>query len=160
GRPSGRVGLYAYLNASFQSGYPNPIDSAIVAEARPEATAYRKLDEEPYDFIRKRLSILVAGGGRNLLVTKGALANVLEVCTAAEAGPGDVADLDAMRPQVERLFAEFSGQGFRTLGVAYRDLGAETGIHKGHESEMTFLGLLILDDPLRNGIAGTLRSIL
>ena len=51
----------------------------------------------------------------------------------------DVADLAAMRPQIERPFAEFSGQGLRTLGVAYRDMGSGTGIHKGHESEMTFL---------------------
>ena len=141
-KPSERVGLYAYLNASFQSGYSNPIDAAIVAVGRPESSGYRKLDEEPYDFVRKRLSVLVAGGGKNLLVTKGALASVLEVCTTAEAGPGDVVDLDAMRPQIERQFAEFSGQGLRTLGVAYRDMGSETGIHKGHEAGMTFLGLL------------------
>ena len=127
---------------------------------RPEATGYRKLDEEPYDFVRKRLSVLVAGGGKNLLVTKGALASVLEVCTTAEAGPGDVVDLDALRPQIERLFAEFSGQGLRTLGVAYRDMGSETGIDKGHESGMTFLGLLVLDDPLQAGIAATLQRLL
>ena len=63
-----------------------------------------------------------------------------------------------MRPQIDRLFAEFSGQGFRTLGVAYRDMGAETGIDKGHESGMTFLGLLVLDDPLRPGSPGRSRS--
>ena len=160
GKPSERTGLYAYLNASLQSGYSNPIDEAIVTGGCTEATGYRKLDEEPYDFVRKRLSVLVAGGGKNLLVTKGALASVLEVCTTAEAGPGDVVDLDAMRPQIERLFAEFSGQGLRTLGVAYRDMGSETGIHKGHESGMTFLGLLVLDDPLRAGIAATLQRLL
>ncbi len=53
-----------------------------------------------------------------------------------------------MRPQIERLFAEFSGQGLRTLGVAYRDMGSEAGIHKAHESGMTFLSLLVLDDAL------------
>jgi Mg2+-importing ATPase len=160
GQASDRVGLYAYLNASLQSGYSNPIDAAIVAVQRPESSLYRKLDEEPYDFVRKRLSVLVAGGGKNLLVTKGALASVLGVCTTAEAGPGNVVNLDAMRPQIERQLAEFSGQGLRTLGVAYRDMGAETGIHKGHESGMTFLGLLVLDDPLRAGIGGTLQSLL
>ncbi len=85
---------------------------------------------------------------------------MLEVCTTAEAGPGHVVDLDAMRPQIERQLADFSEQGLRTLGVAYRDMGAETGIHKGHEAGMTFLGLLVLDDPLRAGIAGTLQSLL
>jgi P-type Mg2+ transporter len=104
--------------------------------------------------------VLVAGGGKNLLVTKGALPSLLEVCTTAEAEPGNVVGLEALRPQIERLFAEFSGKGFRTLGVAYREMGAETGLHKGHESEMTFLGLLLLDDPLKAGIAATLKSLL
>jgi Mg2+-importing ATPase len=160
GKPNEKARLYAFLNASFQSGYSNPIDAAIVAEGHVEATGYVKLDEEPYDFVRKRLSVLVAGGGKNLLVTKGALASVLEVCTSAESGPGDVVDLDAMRLQIERLFAEFSGQGLRTLGVAYRDMGSKTGIDKGHESGMTFLGLLVLDDPLRAGIGETIQRLL
>jgi P-type Mg2+ transporter len=85
---------------------------------------------------------------------------VLEVCTNAEAAPGEVIDLDAIRPQIDRLFADFSGQGLRTLGVAYRDIGSETGMHKGHEAGMTFLGLLILEDPLRVGIVETLQKLL
>jgi P-type Mg2+ transporter len=160
GRASERARLYAYLNASFQSGYSNPIDAAIVAEGCLAAGGYRKLDEEPYGFVRKRLSVLVVGDGKNLLVTKGALANVLEVCTTAEAGPGNVVELNALSPQIERLFAEFSGLGLRTLGVAYRDMGVETGIHKGHEAGMTFLGLLVLEDPLIAGIAGTIQRLL
>ena len=160
GKPSDKARLYAFLNASFQSGYSNPIDAAIVGESHIEATGYVKLDEEPYDFVRKRLSVLVAGGGKNLLVTKGALASVLEVCTTAEAGPDNVVELSTLRPQIERLFTEFSGQGLRTLGIAYRDVGSETGIHKGHESGMTFVGLLVLDDPLRDGIVSTLKRML
>jgi Mg2+-importing ATPase len=160
GRPSARTGLYAYLNASLQTGYSNPIDEAVVAAGCAEAAGYRKLDEEPYDFVRKRLSVLVAGGGKNLLVTKGALANVLDVCTSAEARPGEVVELSALRPQIERVFAELSAQGLRTLGVAYRDMGSETAIHKGHEAGMTFMGLVALEDPLRSGIAATLQRLL
>src|SRR5512135_3217788 len=160
GRPSEKARLYAYLNAALQSGYANPIDAAIVADQPPEIAGYQKLDEEPYDFVRKRLSVLVAGGGRHLLVTKGAVATVLEVCTTAEGGAGDVVELAVLRPQIERLFAEFSGQGLRTLGIAYRDMGTQTGIHKGHESGMTFLGLLVFDDPLRAGIVETLQRLL
>ncbi len=160
GKPSEKARLYAYLNASLQSGYSNPIDVAIVTEDKVEATGYVKLDEVPYDFIRKRLSVLVAGGGKNVLITKGSLASVLEVCTDAEDTPDNVVHLDVIRPQIERLFGEFSGQGLRTLGVAYRDMVSDTEIHKGHESGMTFLGLLVLEDPLRVGIAATLHSLL
>ena len=160
GKPSAKARLYAYLNASLQSGYSNPIDAAIVAEAHSESSGYVKLDEEPYDFVRKRLSVLVARDGENLLVTKGALASVLEVCTTAEARPGDVLDLDAIRSQINGLFVDFSGQGLRTLGIAYRSMGTETAIDKGHESGMTFLGLLVLEDPLRAGIVETLQKLL
>jgi Mg2+-importing ATPase len=160
GKPSTKARLHAYLNATFQSGYSNPIDAAIVAEGHVEASGYVKLDEEPYDFVRRRLSVLVAGSGKNLLITKGALANVLDVCTTAESGTGSVVELSTLRPQIERLQADFSGQGLRTLGVAYRDVGTETGIHKGHESDMIFLGLLVLDDPPRAGIAEMLRRLL
>jgi Mg2+-importing ATPase len=64
-QPSEKVRFYAYLNAALQSGYTNPIDQAIVAERR-DISGFRKLDEEPYDFVRKRLSILVAGDGKHL----------------------------------------------------------------------------------------------
>ena len=157
-QPSEKVRFYAYLNAALQSGYTNPIDQAIVAERR-DISRFRKLDEEPYDFVRKRLSILVAGDGKHLIITKGAVTSVLDICTSAEIATGKVMALSSLRPQIERRFAEFCEQGLRTLGVAYRDAGAETGIGKGHESDMIFLGLLALDDPLRAGIVSTLQRL-
>jgi P-type Mg2+ transporter len=158
GSPSDKVRLYAYLNAALQVGYANPIDEAIVAEKR-DISGYASLDEEPYDFVRKRLSVLVAGEGRNQMITKGAVANVLEVCSHAEKGPGDVVDVSSVRPEIERQHAAFSDQGLRTLAVAYRDLGNATGIGKEQESGMTFLGLLVFDDPLQGGIEETLRRL-
>ncbi|MBX6313016.1 MAG: magnesium-translocating P-type ATPase [Isosphaeraceae bacterium] len=158
GRPSEKARLYAHLNAAFQAGYTNPIDQAIVAE-RLDITGFTKLDEEPYDFVRKRLSVLVAGEGAHRIITKGALASVLEVCSAAEMAAGERVELSVVLPQIERRFGEFSAQGFRVLGIAYRDVGAETGIDKGHETGLTFLGLLAFDDPLRAGIVETLRQL-
>ncbi len=63
GKPSDKVRLYAYLNAFFETGFPNPIDEAIRREVLPEAAAFQKIDEVPYDFVRKRLSVLVRSGG-------------------------------------------------------------------------------------------------
>ena len=159
GNPSERVGLFAYLNAALQAGYTNPIDRAIVAGQHPDIAGYEKLDEEPYDFARKRLSVLVRQGDRHLIVTKGALGSVLEVCTAAETASGEVVGLDAARPRIDGLAAEYGGRGDRILGVAWRDVGSEAGIGRGDESGMTFLGLLVLDDPLRPGIAETLGRL-
>jgi Mg2+-importing ATPase len=155
GRPGAKVRLFAYLNATFQSGYANPIDRAIAAECL-DADGYSKLDEEPYDFVRKRLSVLVAADdGSRTIITKGALASVLEVCPAAETASGERVELAAVRPRIEGQFAAYSDRGYRVLGVAYGDVGARSNIARGDESGLTFLGLLAFDDPLRPGIVET-----
>ncbi len=84
GNESERVLFMAYINASYESGYLNPIDQAIRDNRPFDLSGYRKLNEIPYDFIRKRLSILVEHGQSRMLVTKGALQKVLEVCALAE----------------------------------------------------------------------------
>ena len=164
GKESDRVLLFATLNARFQSGYANPIDQAILAFRPRDTSGYTKLDEEPYDFIRRRLSVLVAkadgqGVAAHLLVTKGALANILEVCTTAEAPTGDTVPLDSLRPAIQAQVEALSSQGFRTLGVAYRDLGTETKLGKDHEAQMTFLGFIVMFDPLQPGIVAALQSL-
>ncbi len=159
GLPSENARLFATLNAAFQAGYSNPIDAAILAESRTDLAGFQKLDEEPYDFVRKRLSILVRADGRNLMITKGALDRVLEVCTTAQTGSSNPDEVAALRPRIEHRFGEFSEQGYRVLGIAYRDVGAKTGIDKIDEREMTLLGLLVFDDPLKSGIVDTLREL-
>lgn len=159
GEDSSKVLLFAFLNAKFQSGYANPIDEAVVAFRPLDVSGYTKLDEEPYDFVRKRLSVLVESGGKHLMVTKGALANVLAVCQMAETADGKVAPLDPLRAQIQAQYEAGSGQGYRTLGVAYRDVGTETKSGKDHEAQMTFLGFLTLFDPLQPGIIKSLQSL-
>ncbi len=163
GKESDRTLLYATLNAKLQSGYRNPIDQAVVAFRSLDTSAYTKLDEAPYDFHRRRLSILMEQAAvptaGHLMVTKGALANILEVCTLAEKAPGEVVPLDALRPGIQAQLETLSSQGFRTLGVAYRDLGTEIKLGKNHEAQMTFLGFLVLFDPLQPGIVAALQSL-
>src|SRR5579871_5363677 len=130
GKPADKTLLYAQLNAFFQTGYTNPIDAAIVAYRPVEVSEYKKLDEEPYDFVRKRLSILVAKGDTHLIVTKGALSNILEVCTTAETADGVVVGIATLQAQIQKQFEAFSAQGFRVVGVAYREAGTQTGISK------------------------------
>jgi P-type Mg2+ transporter len=107
-------------------------------------SGYKKLYELPYDFIRKRLSILVSEGDRRLLVTKGALENVLAVCSTAETAAGAKQDIVAVKDEIDQRFAELGRQGLRTLGVAYRDVGADSPITRDHEADMTFLGFLAI----------------
>ncbi|MGB8216929.1 MAG: magnesium-translocating P-type ATPase [Candidatus Methanoperedens sp.] len=159
GKESEKVLFYAYLNAFFETGFTNPIDSAIRNHRPFDVSGCQKLDEVPYDFIRKRLSVLVSKDNKHLIITKGALQNVLAVCSSAEISEGNIVDIAAVKEQIQRCFETQSSQGFRILGVAYRDLGSDSLITKEHEAAMTFLGFLVLFDPPKPGISGTINQL-
>src|SRR2546425_1691218 len=159
GAPSEKVLLHAYLNAFYETGFTNPIDEAIRTHRQFDLSGYRKADEIPYDFLRKRLSILVAHGDMHLMVTKGALANVLAVCSASETEGEIIVDIAAVRDRIRQHFEELSGKGFRTLGVAYKNMGSASLINKDHEAGMTFLGFLVLFDPPKPNIIETIASL-
>ena len=146
GRPSERVARLAYLNALFQTGFANPIDRAIQDRREFDASGVEKLDEIPYDFIRKRLSVRVAENGQKLLITKGALAQVLECCTQAAMPNGELLELAEQRAGIDRRFAEMSNEGLRVLGLAVRAVDAPH-VSKADEQGMTFLGFLVFADP-------------
>jgi len=157
GAPSERVKFFGYLNASFQTGYSNPIDVAIVNAAKQDASGYKKLREQPYDFTRKRLTIVLENDGHVMAVTKGAIVNVLGVCTSAEKSDGSIINIDQARDAIEREFESASRKGFRAIGLAYRNFDqAPTG---DCEQGMTFLGLLLFIDPLRPEIVRTLNNL-
>jgi Mg2+-importing ATPase len=159
GAPSDKVLFYAYLNAFYETGFANPIDEAIRTHRTFDLTGYLKLDEIPYDFLRKRLSILVSHDNSHLMVTKGALHDVLAVCSSAAAGEGTIVDIAAANDRIQGHFAELSGKGFRTLGVAYKDMGPEVRISKDQEAGMTFSGFLVLFDPPKPNIIETITSL-
>jgi Mg2+-importing ATPase len=158
GQEDATVLLYANLNARFQSGYANPIDAAIVSCRPVEAAGYQKVGEVPYDFIRKRLSVLVRRDDHSFIITKGALSNVLDVCTLAQTSTGTV-EMEEVRSEISEKLKEFSAKGLRTLGVAYREAGAANTIRKEDEARMTFVGFLLLSDSLRPNIVETLRRL-
>jgi Mg2+-importing ATPase len=159
GNPSEKVLLHAYLNAFYETGYANPIDQAIRAHRKLDLAGYSKLAEIPYDFLRKRLSILVAHENTRLMVTKGALQNVLDACSKAETGAGVVVEMAPMRDQIQKHLEEFSKKGFRTLGVACKDMGSATQVSKADEAGMTFVGFLVLFDPPKPKIAETIARL-
>ena len=159
GQESERVLFHAYLNAAYETGFTNPIDEAIRTHQAFDLAAWRKLDEVPYDFGRKRLSVLAERDGHAMLVTKGALKHILEVCTAAERSDGSTLPLAEVRPGIERRYAALSALGYRTLGVAVRTAEPQQPIDRQSETGMTFLGLLALDDPPKPGIAGAVAQL-
>jgi Mg2+-importing ATPase len=159
GNESERVFLYAYLNAFYETGFTNPIDEAIRTRRPLDLSGYQKLDEVPYDFIRKRLSILISKDGAHQIITKGALLNVVDVCSSAETSHRTTVDITTVQDQIRQRFEELSQNGFRTLGIAYRDVGSVSLITKEHETGMTFLGFLVFFDPAKSGIVETIRKL-
>jgi len=152
GQENEKVFFYAYLNAYFETGFSNPIDNALRTHRPLDVSGYQKLDELPYDFIRKRLSILISKDHVPLMVTKGALLNVLTVCSSAETPDGNTMDLATVKEQIQHRFEDLSGKGFRVLGVAYRAHDGDPVINKDDEVGMTFLGLLVFFDPPKTGV--------
>jgi Mg2+-importing ATPase len=160
GRPSQKTLLYGYLNAVFESGFTNPIDEALRRQSDLDISTYHKLDEVPYDFIRKRLSILVAQGDRRLILTKGAVANVLAVCSQVETADGSISPLGAAQDQVQKMVRGYSQQGYRLLAVAYRQEGPDFQVlHKDQEIDLILVGFLALFDPPKPGVIETIAEL-
>jgi Mg2+-importing ATPase len=157
GQESEKVLLFAYINASFEKGYANPIDEAIRSHRQFDLKSYEKLSEVPYDFIRKRLSILIKSEDKTILITKGALSNVLDVCSFAEGPNETVVPIQQVLTQIQSVFSDLGTRGLRTLGVAYKK--AEDTEPKDQEKDMTFLGFLVLYDPPKEGITETVNKL-
>jgi Mg2+-importing ATPase len=147
-QPSDKVRLYAYLNAVFETGFTNPLDEAIRQLPGIDTAGYVKADEVPYDFLRKRLSIVVENAAKHhLMLTKGALTNVLDVCSHAEMPDGTLTPIATAKPGILNTYEVQSAQGLRTIGLAWKDVSGDPVIDKDDECEMIFLGFIFLEDP-------------
>ena len=158
GKESDRVLFHAYLNAASESGFVNPIDAAIRQHKSFDISSYQKLDEVPYDFNRKRLSILFKKDGKQLIVTKGSLKTILDVCSSVETAEGKTIDITNEQQKLHQEADDLGSQGFRVLGVAYRNFDRDS-FTKDDETQMTFLGYLALFDPPKAGIGDTLKEL-
>lgn len=165
GAVSGEVRRLAFLNAAFESGIDNPLDAAIVAAGEGvglTTAGYEKVDEIPYDFLRRRLTTVVAPDdtpGRHLVVTKGAFENVLAICTSVAAEDGEVALDEAQRAELAALCTARGQDGFRVLAVASRAVEARPRYGHDDEREMVLRGFLFFRDPPKPDVAQTLAGL-
>jgi P-type Mg2+ transporter len=157
GHESEDVFFLAYVNSFFESGFANPIDEAVLSKRKLDLSRVKKLDEVPYDFIRKRLSILVSKGDENVIITKGALKKILEVCTNAKT-PQGIAQISEVRDEIEKRFEELSIEGYRVLGLSQKETGSGSCLARD-EADMTFMEFLAFFDPPKEGISGTIQSL-
>jgi Mg2+-importing ATPase len=165
GRQSDAVFRLAAINSLLETGIGNPLDTAIVESVRKRdgsVTVPKKVDEIPYDFLRKRLTIVVENEtqpGAHTIITKGSFDTVIECCTRIASLDGPTS-LDETSLHRARAFYEARGtEGCRVLGVASRTVSAKSHYDKADEEEMIFEGFLLFLDPLKGGIEETIRSL-
>jgi Mg2+-importing ATPase len=164
GRESEEVRRLAFLNAELETGIDNPLDAAVVADARKRGLGVPvavKVDEIPYDFLRKRLTVVVAEGdtSQHRVITKGAFNGVLDCCTAVVRN-GKQVPLDAAeRTRLRRYYEEKGAEGYRVLGLATRIVPARSHYDRSDETSMTFLGFLLFFDPLKEDIGETIGDL-
>jgi Mg2+-importing ATPase len=154
GVPSTEVMELAVLNAALQAGLPNPLDAALLA-GRAASTS-EKLAEIPYDFTRKRLSVIVARDGDALLVMKGAVAHVLEVCERL--ADGAVIDT-ALRDELATRTRAWAEEGNRVLAVARRSLDHRASYTADDERGLELVGFVTLLDRPKDDAARTLAKL-
>ena len=161
GNASEKVALYAYLNASLQTGLVSPMDEAIVKQKIIGFEDFEKVDENPYDFVRKRLTVVVRGKENvNLMITKGALENILEVCSSVQVGKGEEILTEALLAKIHEKYEIWSAQGYRVLGVAIKPVVVQDHPYSTKdETEMTFAGFLLFFDPPKEGVLETIREL-
>ena len=161
GKPSEKVRHLALLNAALETGIANPLDEAIVASAHGELPDMPKVDEVPYDFQRKRLTIVcdVADETQHLMITKGAVDTVLAACTHVAFSDDTVPLTDAVRARLDTWVQARGMEGFRMLGIASRKAAPQAHYGRDDETGLTFEGFLQFFDPLKDGIVETLQAL-
>ncbi|MBI1767173.1 MAG: magnesium-translocating P-type ATPase [Bacteroidetes bacterium] len=156
---SNKTQLYSYLNSYYETGFKNPIDGAIIDSAKLDISPYTKADEIPYDFIRKRLSIVINSPSGHIVITKGAFQNIIECCTKIEVGETSFKDIQECRSDLVKRFEHLSKQGLRVIAIAYKNISEITRIEKDEECGLIFLGFITFYDPPKEGIIDTISSL-
>ncbi len=162
GRDSLRVLELAYLNSYFETGLKSPLDDAILQHEEVDVRGWQKIDEVPFDFERRRVSVLVDDGTARLLVVKGALEDILRLSTHYEGdGPEDLRPLAAEAAQrIRTQFETLGREGFRVLGIAWRRVGRDhPHAIVDDETELVFAGFAAFLDPPKVSAAPVLKAL-
>ncbi len=162
GTDSERVLDLAWLNSHFQAGLRNPLDAAILESGPPRGSGWGKIDEAPFDFQRRRVSVLVERGGRRLLITKGAPEDVIRCASRyEEPGKSELLPLDdSARIHATKLFDGLSADGFRALGVAWREMELDrAAATAADERDLVFSGFIVFFDPPKASAGAAIAAL-
>jgi Mg2+-importing ATPase len=156
GAPSDAVLQLAGVNAALETGIASPLDEALVNACRPDLQSVEKLAEIPFDFVRKRVTVVIHEAAGVKLITKGAFHHVLDICThefrGTALGPRE-------RDDLERRYEDWTRRGIRVLAIATRDGAHKSMYAREDESKFTFVGFVTFLDRPKVGVADAIRDL-
>lgn len=159
GNPSQRALELAYLNSKFQTGIRSPLDDVILHQPAPKSEDYIKRDEIPFDFERRRLSVVVEKQSQRTLITKGALEGILPLLSGYEVeGKTELVGADNAK-RIQQIYSELNSRGFRSLAVAYVEVPARPDYSVAEERNLILAGFLSFADPPLPDAAQVLTSL-
>jgi len=157
---SDQVLLYSYLNSYYQTGLKSPLDQAILQKSGVEIGQYQKIDEIPFDFIRKRISVVVAKNQDRILITKGAPEEVLKLCTRISREGVPEPFTGDWHTRAVGLYETLSSEGFRVLAVASKEITEEKSTYTfDDETDLTLHGFVAFIDPPKETVHESLRML-
>ena len=158
GVDSDSVLLGAYLNSFFSSGFKSPLDTAIRDFKTLDTSTYTKIDEVPFDYVRRRDSVVVSLNDVHYLIAKGAPEQVIDACVSY--GDDKTPLVDAVHDEILATYKSLSNDGFRLLGVAQKTISlTQKEYSKEDETGMTFLGFIAFFDPPKESVGDTLKRL-
>ncbi len=149
GAVSEELFLFTYLNSYFQTGIKNPLDDAILQHKQPDVTSYRKANEVPFDFYRKRMSVVVEKDGITTLICKGAPEEILKACITDP----------ALIKQANDLYELLSNDGFRVLAIASKEVSSKPKFSKEDEDQLQLKGFVAFLDPPKQDADETIAEL-
>ena len=152
----------AYINSYYQTGLRNVLDRAILKHEKLVVEQYKKIDEVPFDFSRKLMSVVIESNGKHKLIVKGAPEEIYKRCTRFEL-EGDIFDLgtgNLILPELKAEYDKLSAEGFRVLAIAYKDFDRpKDGYTKDDEQDLILKGYIAFLDPPKPSARRTIETL-
>ena len=161
GKDSDDVLRYAYMNSWYQTGLRNLLDRSVLSHTEFEVErTCQKVDEIPFDFIRKRMSVIVDWEGDHVLICKGSVEDVFKACSSYQVDDDVFPLIDMIRTDVLEDYGALSAEGYRVLAIAYREFPKDQKVFSAaDESELILLGYIAFFDPPKDSTAQALQAL-
>jgi Mg2+-importing ATPase len=159
GKEDDNILLMAQLNSSLQYGVRTPLDDAILKHQPLDLTKYARIDEIPFDFVRRRVSVIVSDGSRTFLISKGATLEMLSTCSLYQDDSQQLPLTDNIRNKIRAQYEEMSKEGRRILAVAIRHVEKSSSYTVKDEAGMVFVGMITFTDPPKQTATASLQML-